>query len=276
MKPQWYIPEPHHDSDNARRLISILQEMDIDVFSNKYVPFGKMDYSFLDPNRPVILYGYLGIVKDVFRRHIYLSPFAWCNFNELKCSNYYTFWGNYIVQQLYAFYPLDEIARNRDFIFKTYGSSDCVFIRPDDNMKTFIGEVVEKEKFEYWWRHCRDQSNPNCLCVVSRPEPIQKEWRFVIKEGKVITGSQYLPEVKSNFPDAAASKAEEIARTPWQPHPIYIMDIALTNGEYRLMECGSINVAGLYSCDLKAFIRAINDLLPEEFVPPVLNEHILS
>jgi hypothetical protein len=277
MTPQWYIPEPklHHDSDNAHRLVYVLQEMGVEVFCDKYVPFGGMDYSFLDPKRPVVLYGHLGCVKDVQRRRIYLSPFAWCDFDELKCSNYYAFWGKYLVQQKYAFYPLDEIARNRDFIFDTFGAVQCLFIRPDDNMKTFTGEVVKKEQFEHWWRHCRDyESGPNCPCVVSRPELIYKEWRFVIREGKVVTGSQYKSEagldVKPGFPDLAAAKAEEIAgSTQWQPHPIYVMDIALTADlEYRLMECGSINVAGMYASDLRKMAQAVNELLEEEFVPP--------
>lgn len=274
MMPQWYIPEPdqHHDSENAGRLVFVLKEMGIDVHCDKYIPFGGMDYSFLDPSRPSVLFGFISAVKDYQRRRIKLSPFVWCDFDELKCSNYYAYWGKYIIQQRYAFYPLDEIDRNKDFIYNVFGKDDHVFIRPDDNMKTFTGEVVSREYFNSWHRFTRDyKAGPNCPCLVSKPEAILKEWRFIIKENKVVTGSQYkdgtVLETKEIYPDSAAAFAEEIANsTLWSPHPIYVMDIAKTPDGYRLMEIGSVNVAGLYKCDLRKFANAMNNLAIEEFV----------
>lgn len=264
---QWYIPEParHHDSDNAQQLVYIAQEMGDEVFCQPYRPFGKMDYSFLDHSKPVVLYGHLAVVKDVQRRRIPLSPFAWCDFDELKCSNYYAFWGGHSVQERYAIFPLAEIVRQRDFIYDTFGLDNCIFIRPDDNMKTFTGEVVHRASFDGWARSAIDYAaGPNCPCVVSRPEIVEREWRFVIADDKVVTGSQYKTgpflDVAAGFPDAAAAKAEEIANSAeWQPHTIYVMDIGAVGRKYKLMEVGSVNVAGLYACDLRAFAKAVRE-----------------
>jgi hypothetical protein len=262
---QFYIPEPkyHHDSDNAFRLVYILEEMGIKVFCNSYIPFGEMDYSFLDSKDTVVCYGSLNVIKDVQRRGIPLCPFAWCDFDELRCSNYLAYWGQYSAQRLYAFYPLNEIARNKEFIYKTFGKDDRLFIRPDDNMKTFTGQIVSWQMFDHWWRHCRDyEGGPNCPCLVSCPEKIEREWRLFIKEGAVITGSQYMEHghlaPEEGFPDAVGVKAEEVIKsTLWEPHPIYVMDIALVEGDYRLLEIGSINAAGMYKGDLKKIAKAI-------------------
>jgi hypothetical protein len=273
MLPQWWIPEPsrHHDSANSQKMVYLLEEAGTTVYCNKYVPFGAMEYDFIDKNLPIVLYGHIGVIKDVQRRNIQgLTPFAWCDFDELRCTNYLAFWGKYSVHQRYAFYPLAEIFRNQDFIFDTFGQSDTIFIRPDDNMKTFTGTLVSKERLYSWCGHCINyEAGPNCPCLVSKPVTISSEWRFVIHEGKVVTGSQYKSrnyiDIQSTFPDKAAATAEEIANScgSWEPEPIYVIDIGYSEGEYKLIEIGSVNVAGLYACDLKKVINTINNYCEE-------------
>ena len=84
----------------------------------------------------------------------------------------------------------------------------------------------------------------------------------------MLTGSQYKTNGESLpvFPDEASKLAEEIANScesgcPFNPHSMYIMDICkLENKEYRLMEIGSVNCAGLYSCDLRKFVEKMSEL----------------
>lgn len=276
MKTQWYIPEPstHHDSSNAHKLIWVLEEMGCEVLCNEYVSFGGMDYSFLDPSRPVVLYGHLGVIRHYqFGRHK-LPPFCWCDFDQLKCSTYYAWWGEFLLQRRYAMMPLGEIARSADMVFETFSREDKVFIRPDDNMKTFVGQVVSRNNFDSWHRHHVEyKAGKDCLCVVSRPEKIDAEWRFVVKDGNVVTGSRYMSDgcidIEEGFPNEAAEKVEEIAASQplWTPHPIYVMDICLSESEFRLMEIGSINAAGLYKCDLRRFAQAVEEVVQEEFMP---------
>jgi hypothetical protein len=274
MLPQWWIPEPsqHHDSQNSHRMVYMLRELGATVYCEKYMPFGAMDYSFIDRNRPIVLYGHIAVIKDVKRRNIKgLRPFAWCDFDELTCSNYLAFWGKHSLHQDYAFYPLREIQRQKDFIFKTFGKYGIIFIRPDDNMKTFTGDLISQKRFDGWSDYCIDyQAGPNCLCLVSKPVSIDKEWRFIIHDKKVIAGSQYKElgylHIDASFSDIAAAKAEEIARSSlWEPAPIYVMDIGLSHGEYKLIEIGSVNAAGFYACDLRKIVNTINKFCEENY-----------
>jgi hypothetical protein len=102
------------------------------------------------------------------------------------------------------------------------------------------------------------------MTLVSEPSKIEAEYRFVISEKKVLTGSQYNEEGIgiSVFPEDASKLAEEIANScEFNPHSMYIMDICkLKNKEYRLMEIGSVNCAGLYACDLIKFVEKMSEL----------------
>jgi hypothetical protein len=95
-------------------------------------------------------------------------------------------------------------------------------------------------------------------------------------DGKVLTASQYkndrVIESQHGCPPEVAAKAEEIIKsTGWQPHPVFVMDMAEVGRPYnlatelRVMEIGSINVAGLYACDLRAIAKGLNELAEREF-----------
>jgi hypothetical protein len=183
-----------------------------------------------------------------------------------------TYWGKYSVHQEYAFLPLAEVYRQREWLYSTFGSKKLIFIRPDDNAKSFHGEVVAEPQFEHWFEVANFYDpGPQCLTLVSRPSTIISEFRFIIADRKVLTGSQYKRdhklEIAPDFADEAAALAEEIAKScEFNPHPIYVMDIAYT-GEagYRLMEIGSVNCAGLYACDLKKIIEKASEIAEREW-----------
>lgn len=89
---------------------------------------------------------------------------------------------------------------------------------------------------------------------------IKEEFRFVIIDGRVVTGSQYKPEIKSRyngyaglFAGAIAQRLKDIIETR-----AYTIDVALlNNGELRIVEVNSFNYAGLYKCDLDLVIEEL-------------------
>jgi len=91
---------------------------------------------------------------------------------------------------------------------------------------------------------------------------------LIVHEGKVITGSQYKRngqlDVKAGYPEGAAEVTEEACRK-WYPHPVFVMDIGLVGDQYRIVECGSVNCAGYYDCDMGTIIRAMSEAAEKEF-----------
>jgi hypothetical protein len=273
MKPLWLLQEGNFARDGQeQRLKYTIQELGMEVIQIQYVPFGGTDYSFLPNNQPVVFHGSLNMIHDFQKRSNNCKPFAWCDWDLLSCKVYYAYYGKYLLQQVYGFYPLGEIRRLKDFLYKTYSRQDRdeIFIRPDANNKTFQGGLVKHNMFNSYIAIAADyDQKPECLCVVSRPERINCEWRFVVARKKVITGSQYMDgnafSVSPIYPDSAVVFVEEAIKE-WQPHPIFVVDVAATDCGYKIVEIGMINGAGFYDCDYRRIVETCSEIAVEEFV----------
>ena len=160
--------------------------------------------------------------------------------------------------------------RNKQQVFDAYAIDGQVFIRPDEGDKPFNGEVVAYENLNEWYEYTSKYDDPAKniykLAVIASPEPIQREWRLVIQNGTVVTGSLYRKivdgrssvEIEEGYSIEAAQFAEKIiAESKWQPHPLFVMDIAESNGEMKLVEIGSVSACGLYACDLRKVVNAM-------------------
>lgn len=197
-------------------------------------------------------------------RHFY--PGAWVDWEMLSCHYYYSRWGEFLLQQEYAFYPFGELLRLKNYLYKTFGKNNNIFIRPNTNDKVFTGSVVEEKHFKSWFDATR---LPNDLmCIIAKPQDILAEYRFVMFENKVISGSQYkdgnciihsdvLPKESINF-------AEKVSSV-WSPHPIYCLDLAETKEGFKVVECGSVNMAGFYKCNIKPIIEVMSKIAIKEF-----------
>jgi hypothetical protein len=249
------------DGNNTQRLMYLAEEMGLTVHVEPYVPFGGMSYDFLPDDGPVVFYGSVALLRDAMRRRLPHAPLCWFDAGALRCVSYYARWGRHLLQREYGMYPLGDLPRLRAFLYATYGEDDAVFLRPDENDKEFTGEVVAAGAFDRWWAVANMAAPPpSLLCVVARPVPIEAEWRLIIADGKVVTGSQYRRRgslcIEAGFPDEAAALAEAAA-AEWSPHPVYSLDVAATPDGPRIIELGSINCSGLYACDLRQVVAAI-------------------
>jgi hypothetical protein len=219
--------------------------------------------TFRDDER-VMVYGSMNLMKWLLRQRKW-PKFAWYDFQRLRCQSYYAHWGTFLLQQEYAFLPLAEVHRRWEWLFETFGRDGRIFVRPDDNAKSFAGGVVEVHGFGRWWELANFyQPGPDCLAVVARPQAIHTEWRFVIGGRKVITGSRYrhngVEELVADYPQEAVKFAEAVAGADgFDPYPVYVMDVCQTDDGYRLVEIGSVCCASLYACDLERVIAAVTE-----------------
>jgi hypothetical protein len=106
---------------------------------------------------------------------------------------------------------------------------------------------------------------PETLVVIAPEKQIDAEWRFVICNGKVITGCRYLPDESTIFPRSSFRLAQAIASCIWQPDICYTVDIAESFGKTYLLEINSFSCAGLYMCDLESIVREVSLAATEEW-----------
>jgi hypothetical protein len=126
--------------------------------------------------------------------------------------------------------------------------------------KVLSGQVIEPEEYYDWiLENERLLEGEEIIC--SPVEKIEKEWRFFVINGSVVTGSLYRWNglTMSNEPISGEvyKVAQDMARK-FLPHPTITMDICLLrSGEYKLVEFNCIGSSGLYKSDVGLLVRAL-------------------
>ena len=242
------------------------------VYNNVvYRPFYGIHECRIDSeDTDVIFMGSLNCAKHVLKKTKWR---VWCDFDKFKCSHYYTYLGEHLINNEYFMMPLKEVIRRKDTIFNLFNCNynlkqKTLFIRPDNGLKSFTGNLINYASIEP-----EISSLVNCdsdyeqLVVISSPKNIKQEWRFFIIDGKPITGSLYHIDGKlntsRNTPDKVWQYAEKISKI-WQPESAYVLDIGEYGGSLGVMEINSFSCSGMYQCDQSLIIENIIKLFNKE------------
>lgn len=286
MKPKWLISSNCYDDGNPEKMRSAAEKMGCDVQWFKYIPFehdraNKKLFQF-EQNDCVITYGSIQLCKLVERIGTW-TPSSWTPWKKLYCSSYLSYWGQYSVHQDYMFISLAEFKRNHKKLFNRYGlpnkveSSDRdIFIKPDNNEKTFHGEKISLSQYDKWLKYvdCYEPA-PETMCLISTPVDIAREWRMVVGDKKVVTGSQYRKlvngessvEIEPGYPHEVEQFVEDMVNSgTFEPTSVYCVDVCeLLSGELRMVEIGGVNCAGLYDCDMEKIVETANRIAIREW-----------
>jgi hypothetical protein len=211
------------------------------------------------PDACVIFWGSLGAAYEQ-RVAARWRPGAIGNAEAFRCSAYYQ--------------PLGPVLANADAVFTTaadlvaapaetlgpLGNPERVFVRPDSPLKPFAGRTLARSSLSLAaLDHGFYYDDERLPIVVSTAKPIGREWRFVVADGVPIAGCEYDAARRGcagEVPAAAYALAESVARRPFQPAPLYIVDIAEVEGTPRVLELNPFSGADLYDCDAPAVLAA--------------------
>jgi len=141
------------------------------------------------------------------------------------------------------------------------------FLRPTTDNKAFTGQeftqVEWEDKKEYILHNFRSKTlNEDTLIQVSNPKYIQKEIRFWVVGGKVVTGSQYRLGNSVVLDDNFEPEAKEFAQRMVDIHQIassFVIDVCLSDDGWKIVECGCINSAGFYKSNLSLLVQKLEE-----------------
>lgn len=162
-----------------------------------------------------------------------------------------------------------QVCQIKEVMDKTEGW-DSFFIRPNDDLKNFSGVVVKRESFQNQINNI--SNNPQKFMFdtsldvfISKPQHIQKEFRFFVVDKKVVSGCQYRLKtmilLDANIDQSVYDYAQQLV-DKWQPADAFVMDIVLnSNDEYKLLEFNCINASGLYVCDAVKIVASIESMV---------------
>lgn len=269
---KWLVERSQSDYSNSGRLVETIRNHGFECQECLYVPIqgGVIDYKTRQPIESFVKTSECGLAFGTINfarwnlRYSSWTPGMWLDFDVMRCRSYYAHLGPYLLNSPYAMMPLAEIPRQQEWIYNVFGKSELaerqVFIRPDDNAKSFCGEVVHAAQIKEWYDYATTyEGGPETLAVVSSKRLIFREWRLVVVDGNVVTGSQYKKngevEIEKGWDEHAASFVEDaLFMSRYKPYPMFCVDVCSTPQGYRIVEIGSINTCGLYDCDLDVIV----------------------
>lgn len=270
MDVKWLVEDFEGDG-SLNPLISEIKSQGMQCEVVNYTPFQGGEYNQYSNEDCVVFYGSLNLARQLQREKSWV-PGPICNFKNMCCKTYYSYWGEYLFNQDYIMLPMLEIKRRREEIFKQFGIDDTIWIRPDSGAKTFAGQTVPLEfldkDFDLFGSYAGKPID-EIIAIISSPKVIDKEFRIVIVDGKPIAASQYKRDGKLDIKEGcdfnAWNKANSIASEDWQPDIAYTLDICLSNGGYSLLEANSFSCSGLYACEPKFVVKETSEAALKEW-----------
>lgn len=130
-------------------------------------------------------------------------------------------------------------------------------IRPDMVEKAFTGGVYDEAK---WDSMVESRKLPaDTMCWISPLREIFAEWRCWVVGGEVIEISQYrqlnamkVERTESSLMFMAAQTLADV----YVPTQCVVLDMALTNDGYKIIEFNPINCSGWYAADVDRVLKA--------------------
>lgn len=218
----------------------------------------------------VVTYGTHQFVRQMVTHHAgRWQPGGFSQIERHSFSASSAYLGDLMLNDGYIILPFGEVIRRG---FDAFG--DAYFVKPDSVTKAFTGFVMTREKYQTELTTLREKSavEDDLLCVVAKPQAIEAEFRFVIADREVVTGSQYRWEDRSDMRldvlPICRELAAEVARQPWQPDRCYVCDVALLDGHSRakVVELNTFSSSGLYACDTRAIVEAVSAAAYREYL----------
>jgi len=167
---------------------------------------------------------------------------------------------------VYRNYYKENLLNYNSKIIKMYDnffSKKPFFVRPITDAKDFTGKTFDMLEWEEFKKYFLiNNPNKNIEIQIAPIRKIQKEIRFWIVNGKVITASQYkLGSLVcyNNLVDNDATLFCEKMLKLFQLNDAFVMDICLVDNEYKIVECGCINAAGFYKADLQKLLISLEN-----------------
>lgn len=261
---QWIVQQADlRDGDAVARLSYAIEEQGMTAHVVPYVPFGGMDWGFVDPSAPVFVYGSVPMVADAIAR-CPGAPVAFADPTRLRCSTYYERYAGHVLQARHRFVALGALHREVDVLTRELAVDGVLFVRPDENDKSFDGQLVHREAIDDFMHFASSLVPTDTRCVVASPRSIDEEWRVFVANGHAIAASRYRVRrssaVEAGAPADVIAFVEARARA-WSPHPIFVMDVCRSEDALAIVEIGSASCAGLYACDVRALAHAVRATL---------------
>ena len=125
--PSWLI-EKYIFDENVNKFKDVFKKLNVKYKIFEYHPFMEIDCSSLfNDDDCVIFYGSLNLARDLRKKSKWV-PGVWGDLNKLKCTTYYNYLGEFLLNSDYIMLPYGELLRRKEFLFKKCTIRDYILI----------------------------------------------------------------------------------------------------------------------------------------------------
>ena len=199
---------------------------------------------------PVVVHGRKTLLEaarqdPVFQKGIFGDE------SNFSASQYQAQWGARFLNAMGEVCTILEATKNND--------RRRLFIKPNDDSKWFTGKVFDCSEFKAFIENQKELESvfASQLVFTAPPVEIDAEVRLFLLDGKVISGSYYRPGLNGNISQELILFAETAAQE-WQPHPVFVLDVARVDGQYRIVEANGLNGSRFYNANVIRIVDQIS------------------
>lgn len=258
----WVLQSSGIDDHNTTKLFEALEGQNIPFKDVGVIPFTDRlpGIELIDPDDRNIFYGSTKLIK-LIGAHKEFTPGVWYDPDTFNVDAWSTHHGGDMLNAHPSVMPISK------FLQWSF-PNDRMFVRPFSDLKDFSGGVVEKTSRRKWFEELSYGTIPvEQLVAVSPVRELEKEWRFVVRNNGVIAGSQYRSNGVLNTKDRVALMAwvnADIFASRWMPAPVVMMDVALVDNDFKIIEFNCFNASGFYDCDLDMIVEEVTDFVDSD------------
>lgn len=275
-KVKWLIEEYTYEED--RRLYDeiIKQGYEVKILPHDYYSrYGYThDYSKILANYWysedfVVFYGSLSTAKKLYRGTNWVGLYF--SYTHFYCKEYLQYIDiKDILNSESVYLPLYEVFRRKREL--------NYFIRPNDPFKSFPGTILDRDvtKDVFYRKYALTDKNDCDLALISDIKKIYYEARLIVSKLEVISISYYkrngqefykaVPfdnsaiEYKYSLYIYAATIQQKYQLLINQCGGLAVIDVALTDNGWKVVEIGSFNTCGLYEADFANVVSKVSEL----------------
>lgn len=262
---RWIIQANNYATADRDKMIAACQQLGLPYELVQIVPFATTLPNFsLDAHHENIYYGSTTMMERVYQ-DLNQPMGLFYDKTTFTMGNYLEHWKNHMLSSEGQVLRFEQLREKDDPEHTRF------FIRPNADSKAFAGTVLTFAEIKSWYdrlvQNEAETVNATTEVFVAPAYHIEKEWRNIVVNGKVVTSSAYRKsfELYKSATDVPSEMIQFVEKRcqAYQPHGVFAMDVAKCSGahEYYIIECGCANSIGFYHCDIFEYVKSLSSFV---------------
>lgn len=271
MKPYWVVDEYMLEiSERKNEILSFLND-NCECSIRPYQRFSSMnlpDQIDINNSKSIcgIVYGSIQFVNRVVKE-VNLYPSSYYDHTRFHLMNYMSEYSPSMFLNKDGFFvSYIWLYKRLSYYQSILGKK--IFVRPNSPKKLFTGLVVESlDDLDMLYKS--SSVSKNTMVFISSAKHLEKEIRYFIVDGKVVSHSQYHKDheicITEEDDTECRNLAQKVADSTEEFHNTFVCDIGVWNGFPYVVELNCINTSGWYLGDINAIMGALNEKIIKDY-----------